>query len=88
MVCHGFDRQDQVYVTAGDGGAWHTVELGLVGILSDGQTAAVLDDLEPGRAVGAGAGEDDPDGPWAVGAGEGAQEVVDGGANPLIFGWC
>src|SRR5262249_30761574 len=57
--------------------AGHAVEGGFFGVLSDGQTAALLDVAEPDRAVRSGAGENDTNRSTVMSRGQGAQKMID-----------
>ena len=80
---HGEHEVDEA---GGDGALGHPVVLGFVGVLHDGEAALLLDLLDAERAVRPRPGKDDADRVPVVGAGEGAEEVVDGGAldAPLL----
>ncbi|RIH78425.1 hypothetical protein Mterra_03670 [Calidithermus terrae] len=75
-------RQHDVDHPGADGAARHPVVLGVLGALGHDDAVALLDPLDPQRAVGAGPREDQRDGPAAVGLGQAAEEEVDGHAPP------
>ncbi len=71
-------RQHEVHQTGGYGAARHAVVLGGFGVLSHDHAALALDRPHAQRAVAAGAGEHDADGPLVLVLGQGAEEKVDG----------
>ncbi|EXI73467.1 MAG: hypothetical protein AW07_02679 [Candidatus Accumulibacter sp. SK-11] len=84
----GHVRRGQLVVhhAGGDGAPRHAVVLSRIGTLGDDQSALVLDRADALRAVAAGAGEYDADGPFMLVLGERAKEEVDGQAVATRFG--
>ena len=78
LLRHLGQREHEVHQPGGDGTLGHPVVLGLVGVLHDGEAALLLDLLDAERAIRPRPGKDDADRVPVVGAGEGAEEVVDG----------
>ena len=71
-------RQDVVHQARGDGAPRHAVVLRGFGVLRHDHAPLALDRPDTLRAVAAGAGQHDADGPLALVLGEGTEEKVDG----------
>lgn len=76
-VGHGIRRSLIVDEPGGDGTTGHAVKITAGRRLHEDETLLGLDGGDPRRAVTAGAGEHDPDGPLAAGARQGAEKGVD-----------
>ena len=69
-------REHEIDAARGRGAARHRVVLGRI-VLREGDAAFGLDGLQPERAVGRGAGEDDPDGAFVLVLGQRLEKEVD-----------
>lgn len=74
------ERQNEIDHPRGDGALRHAIVFRLIGVLNDGEAAALLDFAHTERAIAPRAGEDHADRFAVVGLGERAKEMIDGSA--------
>jgi hypothetical protein len=79
------DRQHKVDEARRDGVLRHGIELGLLGVLRDRQTALLLDSPEPEASIRASSRQNDPDAAMRMRIRQGLEEMIDRRAALAVF---